>query len=346
MPTLTLLIFSRDSPDSTIALAKDLQRTADETVIVDSSSDGAHEKLIKLSEQLINVRIYRTIAVGVAEPFRQYGLDRCRGDWVLFMDPDERLSEGMKQGIEKKIQGGAHAYAIRRYEEAHIDGTKTDYFTWQVRLYKRRNTDYRGILHEQPAIHGKMEKIEDPEMYMLHVKELRQYFGREYFQWDVFERFSYANYNRRMLEYISRMVVPKDGDIMATWYGKLASGWMNLYDRITFRKKEGEVSMFDYFVMFAMRNTAYMLKEHRLPRLLDIRSLSNQLNEIRRLKADDRDDKTFRIAQIIHSDGLTKYLKFDDEKVVAALNKKYHRKEQGTKLLIKLIYDRYDNEYP
>ena len=345
MTTLTLLIFSRDSPESTIALAKELQGIVDETVIVDSSSDSGHETLIRMSEQ-INVRIYRTIAVGVAEPFRQYGLDRCRSDWVLFMDPDERLSEAMKQGIGKKIKGAAQAYAIRRYEEAHIDGTKTDYFTWQVRLYKRTKTEYRGILHEQPTIRGTMEKIEEEKMYMLHVKELRQYFGREYFQWGVFERFSYANYNRRMLEYISRMVVPERGDITATWYGRLAAIWMKLYDKITFRKMENEASMFDYFIMFAMRNTAYMLKERRLPRLSDIRSLSDQLKAIRRFKAEDKNNKTFKIAQMIHADGLTKYLKFDDEKVVTALNKKYHRKKQGTKLLIKLIYDRYDNKYP
>ncbi len=329
-----------------MGLVKEMQEMVDETVIVDSSSDGEHETLIRMSEQFNNIRIYRTIAVGVAEPFRQYGISRCRGDWVLFMDPDERLSEGMKKGLTKKIQGRAQAYAIKRYEEADIYGAKTDYFTWQVRLYKRRNTEYRGILHEQPIIHGAMEKIEEHDMYMLHVKELRQYFGREYFQWDLFERFSYINYNKRMLEYLSRVAVPKYGDIMKTWYGRLANGWMKTYDKLTFRNMEDEVSMFDYFIMFSMRHIAYILKERRLPKFSDIKAITSQIKSMKKMRSDDKDRKTFRIAQIIHGEGLTKYLKFNDEEIVEELNKKYHGKEQGTKLLIKLIYDRYDNKYP
>lgn len=341
-----MLIFSRDSPDSTIELAKGLQGITDETVIVDSSSDGAHETLIRMSERLANVRIYRTVAVGVAEPFRQYGLGRCRGDWVLFMDPDERLSEKMKEGIAKKIRGGAAAYAMRRYEEAHIDGTKTDYFTWQVRLYRRRKTAYRGILHEQPTIRGATEKIEEPGMYMLHVRELRQYFGREYFQWDLFERFSYENYNKRMLEYFARFIVPKGGDISRTTYGRIIATWMRIYDAITFRKMSSEVSGFDYFMMYSLRNLGYWIKERRLPGLVDFGAAFRQVKALRLRQKNDPKRRAFNIAQIIQRDGLTRYMMFDEDKTVEALNRKYHGKKQGATLLIKLIYDRYDGRYP
>ena len=59
-----------------------------------------------------------------------------------------------------------------------------------------------------------------------------------------------------------------------------------------------------------------------------------------------RTNQTAAISRIIHSEGVTKYLMLDDQRVLKRLDKKYAGETQGIDLLIRLLKDRYNKNYP
>jgi hypothetical protein len=73
---------------------------------------------------------------------------------------------------------------------------------------------------------------------------------------------------------------------------------------------------------------------------------SRYVNKMKRFKAEDADDRNFKIGQEIEAVGMIKYLKLDDPKMVKLLNAKYHNKKQGINLLLELVYKRHEGEYP
>lgn len=72
---------------------------------------------------------------------RNVGLRRCRHDWVLALDADERASEGLERGVAAVLDHATHAaYALRRFNL--VLGRRVRFGDWGrdsvVRLLDRR----------------------------------------------------------------------------------------------------------------------------------------------------------------------------------------------------------------
>jgi uncharacterized protein (DUF1015 family) len=72
MEKISLLVFSIENHKEVMQLVDDLYETVDDIVIVDGSSRANHKKLlgIKKNRRLDKIRIFQTVALGYAEPFR------------------------------------------------------------------------------------------------------------------------------------------------------------------------------------------------------------------------------------------------------------------------------------
>jgi len=101
---------------------------------------------------------------------RNYGLSKAKGDWILYIDADERVDSSLKTamthltGYSDRVQQ-LNAYFLKRknfyfgnHEWPHIERLE--------RLFKRNKLEgWYGKLHESPKIRG---KVGDIDGYLLH----------------------------------------------------------------------------------------------------------------------------------------------------------------------------------
>jgi len=353
MGKLSALVFSRDNAPKTMRLVKDIVGVCDQVVVVHSGKKSSFAELKRATARIPKVDLYYTIALGYADPMRAYGLGKCKYDWVLYIDTDERINKELKSDSGEIISNAkCDAFAIKRYEHAHLNGDKGSFFTWQVRLYNKRRIRYRGLLHEQPAVKGRLRKL-DGRYCLLHVEELKAKGSRrtdlEYSLIKSYhDRLSYRMMNERVMDYLAKLVVPEGKDIGETPIGKFILGWMKLYQSITLRKKDEEISTFDYFIFYLMIEGAYTIKGKDIRYLID-EGMPTVIRDTKRVSGFRRainSKEIFEISKELNRQGMIKYLMLDNEKVVEMLNKKYGNGKQGIGLLIKLLNDRYNSRYP
>jgi glycosyltransferase involved in cell wall biosynthesis len=98
------------------------------------------------------------------------GLKEAKGDWLLWVDADERIPPLLREEIEKAIKDKQYvAYAIPRRnfllgKELKHGGWSPDYVK---RLFKKKNLEkWVGELHEEPVFEGEMGHLKNPMIHL------------------------------------------------------------------------------------------------------------------------------------------------------------------------------------
>ncbi len=353
MEKLSALIFSRDNASKTMHLVNSIIGICDQVVVVHSGRKADFAQLGRMARGLPKLDLYHTIALGYADPMRAYGLGKCRYRWVLYIDTDERINGELLSDIRKIIDNSkCDAFAIKRYEHAHTNGERGSFFTWQTRLYNKNKITYKGLLHEQPIVNGRLRKL-DGRYCIMHIEELKAKGTKrtdlEYSMIKGYhDRLSYNMLNERMKDYLSKLVVPEGRRIEDTPIGKLVLGWMDFYQTMTLRNREKEISTFDYFIFYLMIEGTYTVKMKDLGYLIN-EGMPTVINDTKRVSGFRKainSNEVFEISKVLNKEGMIKYLMLDKDKVVETLNRKYGNGKQGISLLIKLLNDRYNSRYP
>jgi len=338
MTGLSVLIFSRDDAAAAAGLVGDLRGIADEIVIIDSSRGAQRSKLERLCGEYGGwIKLYRAVALGYPDPLRMYGLHRCSNRWVLLIDTDERVSGAFGRDMKHIIggAGGADAFAIRRSEPMR-EGERAKLYTWQIRLFRKDRVEFTGLVHEQATVRGRLARLDGGRYTLQHSRGIGGDAPAEYSKMAMFERLSYDSYNRKVMDYVSKLLMGssrKGGRVMAI---------MRIYERLLSRDPNAEISGFDYFCYFWMRNVFYsMIRGEYMGALLAAHNAYSELEAVRRFRRDDGSGEAFEISRIINKIGIIKFLGLDKDAAVEALNRKYGNSAQGIRLLQKLLLERY-----
>jgi glycosyltransferase involved in cell wall biosynthesis len=147
-------------------------RWVDEIVLIDSGSLDKTKQVAKHFGAKIT-----DYSGGGYSDWRNEGLKKAHGDWVLYVDADERVTPELKREIIDLITNyklkikNYNAYAIPRKNivlgrEMKYGGWSPDYVK---RLFKRKKlSGWSGRLHEEPAFEGRIDYLENS---LLHLKE-------------------------------------------------------------------------------------------------------------------------------------------------------------------------------
>jgi len=168
MPNLTAIIITKNEEamirDCFISVA-----FADEIVVVDTGNTD-HTNTIA---QEYGAKIVKSQAMGYAG-FRNDGLKKASGEWILYVDADERVTPLLRTEIVDKIsqtKSRIGAYEIPRNniflgKPMCHGGWGSDYV---VRLFLKTNLlGWHNDLHEQPDFEGKSEKLVNPLIHFSH----------------------------------------------------------------------------------------------------------------------------------------------------------------------------------
>lgn len=167
-PELSVIIIARNEE----AMVKDCLESAkwvDEIVLVDT---GATDKTPQIARKF-GVKV-------VSLPFkklefakwRNTGLKAAQGDWILYLDADERITPELKKELQTVLADSQYtAYEIPRRnfylgQEMRYGGAWPGYVK---RLFLRKNLiRWERDLHEDPVFKGKMGKLKSPFIHLTH----------------------------------------------------------------------------------------------------------------------------------------------------------------------------------
>jgi glycosyltransferase involved in cell wall biosynthesis len=170
MPRLSVIIITRNEQEM-IRDCLESVKWAEEIVLVDS---GSTDKTCKIAKKY-RAKIVESPA---QEPrfseWRNKGFQAARGDWVLYLDADERVTPQLKKEILSTIYhlpSTIYAFAIPRRnillgKEMHFGGWSPDYVK---RLFKKDKLKrWEGKLHEEPIFEGKLGHLKEPMIHLTH----------------------------------------------------------------------------------------------------------------------------------------------------------------------------------
>lgn len=140
---------------------------ADEIIIVDKgSTDKTIEIAKKYTEKII------TFTEENYARSRDKGAEIAKGDWLLYVDSDERVLKGLREEVKNLVNtDGYSAYAISRINI--IFGQKVNYGPfWPdfvIRLLRKKDFEgWEGKIHEQPKYKGKLGYTTNSLFHLTH----------------------------------------------------------------------------------------------------------------------------------------------------------------------------------
>lgn len=137
---------------------------ADEIVVVDS---GSTDTTAEIAKQL-NAHVITHPLKNFSDQ-RSFALQQVTGDWILYIDADERVSRELREEIVKitnyEIRNTKCAYRITR-KNYYLGNHEWPVLEKHVRLFRRESLmGWSGDIHETPIVQGDIGELKG---YLLH----------------------------------------------------------------------------------------------------------------------------------------------------------------------------------
>ena len=159
MPALSVIIPSFNEED----YIEDALRSvafADEIILIDSFST---DRTVELAKPFVTKLLQREFDNFSAQ--KNHALEHATGEWVLFLDSDERVTHSLEDEIKQVISHPKHGgykinfphFYMNRFLYHHSDDV--------LRLVKRSGAHFTGTVHEKLHCEGSVGKLKN---HMLH----------------------------------------------------------------------------------------------------------------------------------------------------------------------------------
>ena len=163
---LSVIITAKNEEERIVACLESV-KWADEIIVLDN---GSHDKTIELAKKY-TTKIFKFENQDYAA-FRNKAIEQAKGDWVLYIDPDERVLVDLKTEIEQLIKNNQYsAYAISRKNIILGEDVKYGPFwpDWVIRLLKKSDFEtWVGKIHEYPRFKGKLGYTKNSLLHLTH----------------------------------------------------------------------------------------------------------------------------------------------------------------------------------
>lgn len=140
---------------------------ADEIILADN---GSSDKTKQIARQYTS-KIFEFDGLDF-DSLRNKAFEKVAGDWVLYLDADERVLSALRNELESLITFGDYsAFAISRRNiifgrEVKYGPYKKD---WVIRLFKKGDFEgWKGKVHESPTFKGKLGYAKNQLLHLTH----------------------------------------------------------------------------------------------------------------------------------------------------------------------------------
>lgn len=163
---LSVIIITKNEEDR-IKTCLESVKWADEIIVADN---GSRDKTLEIVKKYT-----KKIVIFIGEDFaawRNRATQEASGEWILYVDPDERVLTSLKDEILQLIKTGKNsAYAISRRNiifgrEVNYDPFWPD---WVIRLIKKNALEgWVGKVHEYPKYTGSLGYTKNSFLHLTH----------------------------------------------------------------------------------------------------------------------------------------------------------------------------------
>ncbi len=177
MATLTVIIPTFNE-DAYLEAALRSVRFADQIIVVDSFSSDATPKIAKQYNTLFLQRTFDNFSGQ-----KNHALEHATGDWVLFLDADERVTYPLQLEIKKAMESDTHSGYKLNFPHFYMNRFLYHHSNKVLRLVRREGTHYTGLVHEKLHCEGSLGLLKHPVLHFTY-KGLEHYIQkREGYAW-------------------------------------------------------------------------------------------------------------------------------------------------------------------
>lgn len=137
---------------------------ADEIIVIDS---GSQDRTVALAEKL-GAKVFLHESSNFSE-LRNYGLKKAKGEWILYIDSDERATGELVVSIKYQVlRGNDNQFSTFRIKRKnfYLGNNEWPHIEKMERLFRRdKLKSWRGELHETPIFDGEIGELNG---FLLH----------------------------------------------------------------------------------------------------------------------------------------------------------------------------------
>lgn len=164
---LSVVVLTKNEENNIVDCLESLS-FCDEIIIIDDNSNDRTLELLKN----FKVKLYERSLNDDFSVQRNFGLEKANGDWVLFIDADERVTPLLKKEILYKIEASGEVSGFYFRRKDYFIGRPLNYGETAsirlLRLVKKSKGFWQGRVHEIMKISGKTELMENPIIHYPH----------------------------------------------------------------------------------------------------------------------------------------------------------------------------------
>lgn len=170
MIKISAIILTKNEEKNIVDCLDDLTFCDEIIVIDDNSSDRTIELIEEYKKSHKSIEFYQRDLNGDFSAQRNFGIEKTKNDWILFVDADERVSKELKDEINEIKPDGHGGFLIKR----------TDYM-WGVqlrhgetgnisllRLFDKTKGSLRGRVHEVWQTKTRVGNFKNPLFHYPH----------------------------------------------------------------------------------------------------------------------------------------------------------------------------------
>ena len=165
---LSLIILTHNNQDFLSNCIKSAIDIADEIIICDKKSTDNTLTIAKKYQAKIT-----HFSGQYFDEWRNFAAQSAKGDWLLYLDPDERLSPSLKKEIANVIKTNTVYSALKISRKNYwwakhfiYCGASPDYVTRLIQ--KDKLVKWQGIIHESPIIDGEIGTLKAQIIHLTH----------------------------------------------------------------------------------------------------------------------------------------------------------------------------------
>ena len=160
---LSVIIIAKDAEELIVDAIMSV-KFADEIIVIDGGSKDRTADAAKRERATVFEHASRDFS-----DMRNYGLEKAKGDWVLYIDTDERVTEELVSSIKYQVSREKNnefsAFRIKR-KNFYLGNHAWPHIEKMERLFKKEKLKgWQGELHETPMIDG---NVGDLDGFLLH----------------------------------------------------------------------------------------------------------------------------------------------------------------------------------
>ena len=165
MMSLSAVIIAKNEEEM-ITDCLDHLKFCDEVIVIDGKSE---DRTVDIAKKM-GAKVYQQPFTDFATA-RNFGLEKANGEWILYIDADERVGNDLRENMVRTIKEGIKeisAYKVQR-KNYYFGNHQWPYIETLERLFKKEKLKgWYGVLHESPKVDGRIDVLGGFLMHYTH----------------------------------------------------------------------------------------------------------------------------------------------------------------------------------